>query len=154
LFTVKRSQTDKGTLVELQGSLEEQVNLEQQIGELKGELTINCRGVTRINSVGVKMWMRYFQALKTRGQVFRFIECPPALVEQLNLISNFACGGDVVSVLLPFSCVKCQNDFVANVGTAELKANQLLIPTVKCEKTDCGATFDDDPTEYLYFLED
>src|SRR5687767_6494785 len=86
LFTVKRSQTDKGTLIELQGSLEEQVNLEQQIGEIKGDLTINCRGITRMNSVGVKMWMRYFQTLKTRGQNFRFTECPPAVVEQLNLI--------------------------------------------------------------------
>lgn len=154
MFTVKKQQTDKGLLVELQGSLEEQVALEQQIGDIRGELIVNCRGITRMNSVGVKMWMRYFQALKTRGQPFKFTECPPAVVEQLNLISNFACGGEVLSVLLPFSCVKCQNDFVANVGVQELKANQLIIPNVKCEKADCGAQFDDDPTEYLYFLED
>jgi hypothetical protein len=70
------------------------------------------------------------------------------------MISNFACGGEVVSILLPYSCTKCQNEFVANCKTEDLKANGLKVPDAKCEKTDCGAVFDDDPEEYLYFLED
>ena len=154
MFTIKKQVTERGLTVELQGSLEEQLTLEEQIGEFKGDLMVNCRGITRLNSVGVKMWMRYFQTLKNRGVNFKFAECPPAIVEQLNLISNFSCGGEVLSILLPFSCDKCANDFVANVSTQELKANQLILPKVKCEKPDCGAQFDDDPSEYLYFLED
>ena len=154
MLTVNKQQTDTGLIVELNGTIEESVHFEQLIGQFNGDLTVKCRGITRINSVGVKTWMRYFQNLKTQGKSFKFIECSHPVIEQLNMISNFACGGEVVSILLPFSCVKCQTEFVANCKTSDLKANQLQIPPVKCEKPECGAQFDDDPEEFLYFLED
>jgi anti-anti-sigma regulatory factor len=153
MFTVTKEKQGSTILVKLVGSMEEQVNLETQIGPVDADLIVNCRGVTRINSVGVKMWMRYFQNLREQGRRFKFMECSPAIVEQLNLISNFSCGGEVESILLPFSCVKCKSDFVANMATKELKKAQLLIPAVKCEKPECAATFDDDPDEYLFFLQ-
>lgn len=154
MLTVNKQQSDRGLIVELNGTIEENVNFDELIGPFKGELTVKCRGITRINSVGVKTWMRYFQNLKMQGKNFRFIDCPQPVIEQLNMISNFACGGEVVSVLLPFSCLKCQNEFVANIQTQELKSAGLQVPAVKCEKEACAARFDDDPEEYLYFLEE
>ena len=154
MLTVNKNKTQNGLEVELNGTIEENVNLEQLIGPVTGELSVKCKGITRINSVGVKTWMRYFQSLKSQGVVLRFYDCSHPIIEQLNLISNFACGGEIVSILLPFSCIKCQNEFVASCKTAELIANQLQIPAAKCEKTDCAAQFDDDPEEYLYFLEE
>ena len=154
MLTVNKQEVGDGLLVELNGTIEENVNFEQLIGGFEGELTVKCRGITRINSVGVKTWMRYFQNLKMQGKLFKFIECSHPIIEQLNMILNFASGGEVVSILLPFSCVKCKNEFVANVKTSELKANKLKIPAVKCEKPVCSAKFDDDPEEYLYFLEE
>ena len=154
MLTVNKQQSDRGMTVDLNGTIEENVNFEQLIGTFIGDLTVKCRGITRINSVGVKTWLRYFQNLKTQGKNFKFIECPQPVIEQLNMISNFACGGEVHSILLPFSCLKCQNEFVANVLTQELRAKGLQVPAVKCEKPDCAARFDDDPDEYLFFLED
>ncbi|MBS1958338.1 MAG: hypothetical protein JST80_02600 [Bdellovibrionales bacterium] len=154
MFTVTKQKVSDGLLVELQGSLEEHMNLDEQIGVFDGALTVNCRGITRINSVGVKIWMRYFQTIAQRGHKIKYVECPPAIVEQLNLISNFSCEGEVVSILLPYSCTVCNNDFVAKVGVAELKENNCIVPSAKCEKPDCGAQFDDDPNEYLYFMQD
>lgn len=152
MLTVNKQQAEGGLAVELNGTIEENVNFEQLIGPFTGNLIVKCRGITRINSVGVKTWMRYFQGLKAQGKTFKFIECPQPVIEQLNMISNFACGGDVISVLLPFSCMKCQNEFVANIQTQELRAGGLQVPAVKCEKVECAARFDDDPDEYLYFL--
>jgi hypothetical protein len=154
MLTVNKQPSENGLLVELNGTIEESVNFDQLIGSFSGDLTVKCRGITRINSVGVKTWMRYFQGLKTQGKTFKFVECSHPIIEQLNMISNFAAGGEVVSILLPFSCMKCQNEFVANCPTAELRENELKIPPVKCEKESCAALFDDDPEEYLYFLED
>jgi hypothetical protein len=154
VLIVNKQQVDGGLQVELNGTIEENVHLDQLIGSFEGELTVKCRGITRINSVGVKTWMRYFQNLKTQGKNFRFIECSHPIIEQLNMISNFACGGEVTSILLPFSCSKCQNEFVVNCKTKDLKAGDLKVPAVKCEKTECAALFDDDPDEFLYFLED
>lgn len=154
MLTVNRQDIEQGVLVELSGTIEENVDFDQLIGPFQGKLTVKCRGITRINSVGVKTWMRYFQGLRTQGKEFEFIECSHPVIEQLNMISNFACGGEIVSVLLPFSCMKCQNEFVANCSTAELKKSNLQVPELKCEKTGCDAQFDDDPDEYLYFLEE
>ena len=154
MITVNKNQTPEGLQVDLIGAIEESVSFENLIGPFTGQLTVNCRGVTRINSVGVKTWVKYFQNLKALGRKFRFIECSTAIIEQLNMISNFASGGEVVSLLLPFSCLKCQREFVANCKTEDLKKNNLQIPNVKCEKPECGARFDDDPDEYLYFLKD
>ena len=151
---MNKQQTKVGMLIELSGAIEESVNFDQLIGSHTGELTLNCRGVTRINSVGVKTWIRYFQNLKQQGKKFKFIEVSYAVTEQLNLISNFSCGGEVESILLPFSCIQCQTEFVASVKTSALKANGLKVPKVKCEKNECPAEFDDDPEEYFYFLED
>lgn len=154
MLTVTKQQSKAGLQIELSGAIEENVNFEQLIGAFQGSLIVNCKGVTRINSVGVKTWIRYFQNLKMQQKSFKFIEVSYPLIEQLNMISNFSCGGEVESILLPFSCIKCQTEFVAAAKTSELKQNGLKIPNVKCEKEQCAAQFDDDPDEYLYFLED
>ncbi len=154
MLTVNKQQTKAGLAVELSGTIEESVDFEHLIGPFSGELLVNCKKITRINSVGVKTWMRYFLGLRGKNIGVKFFDCSYAVIEQLNMVSNFACGGEVVSILLPFSCIKCQNEFVASCNTAELKANDLKIPAVKCEKTECAARFDDEPSEYLYFLED
>lgn len=153
MLTVNKVEVQNGLRVELQGAIEESVNLDQLIGPFQGSLTVNCRGITRINSIGVKTWMRYFQGLRFNGKYFEFEEVPHPVIEQLNMIANFECGGKVVSILLPFSCTKCQSEFVASCQTKEIVESGFSIPVAKCEKTDCGARFDDDPDEYFYFLE-
>jgi hypothetical protein len=92
--------------------------------------------------------------LKAQGVKFTFQDCAYPIIEQLNMISNFSCGGEVTSILLPYSCVKCQNEFTASCSTDELRASGLQAPAARCDKTDCAAQFDDDPEEYFYFLED
>ncbi len=154
MLNVNKHEIEGGVQVELIGAIEENVNFEELIGAFQGTLFIKCRGVTRINSVGVKTWMRYFQALKAQGKVFKFLEISHPIIEQFNMISNFACGGETLSVCLPFSCGVCQKEFIALSSTADLKANALKVPDAKCEKPNCGAQFDDDPEEYLYFLQE
>jgi hypothetical protein len=154
MLTVNRHQKPDGLQIDMSGAIEENVNFEQLIGDFTGELTVNCRGVTRINSVGVKTWIRYFQNLKFQRKNFKFTDVSYPLIEQLNMILNFACGGEVESILLPFSCIRCQTEFVASCGVKELLSNQLKVPTFTCEKDQCAAQFDDDPEEYLYFLKE
>ena len=69
----------------------------------------------------------------------------------MNLISNFSCGGEVKSVLLPYSCAKCMKEFVFLIEDVE-RLNIAALPSPKCERSDCEAQCDDDPEEYLSFL--
>lgn len=140
-------------LVRLTGSIEESVDFEKVIGPVSGDLVVNCKGVPRINSVGVKAWIKYFQALQQKGTKLTFEECSTAIVEQINLISNFTCGGTVDSIFVPFSCETCKSELVGLFKTEALKKLDLdHLPPMKCTKCSGQAIFDDLPDEYFGFL--
>jgi len=142
-------------VVKLEGSVEESVDFHQLIGEVGTSLIVNCRGVPRINSVGVKAWIKYFHSLSQNGTQLQFEECSTAIVEQINLISNFTCGGQVTSIYVPFLCESCKHELVGLFTTDQLKQMDFELPTLKCSK--CGAEaakFDDIAEEYFSFLMD
>jgi anti-anti-sigma regulatory factor len=144
----------KGTtlVVRLSGSIEENVSFDQLIGPPPPELHINCKEITRINSVGVKAWIKYFTNAQSKGTKLRFQDCSTAIVEQINLISNFTGGGAVESIYVPFSCVGCRSELVGLFKTDDLKKLSFKLPELKCSKCANKAVFDDIPEEYFAFL--
>jgi anti-anti-sigma regulatory factor len=154
VITVAKEQKGTALVIKMTGSIEETVNFEQLIGPPPaGELHVMCKEVSRINSVGVKSWIRYFQTAQQKGTKLKFSECSTAIVEQINLISNFTCGGVVESIYVPFSCASCKSELLGLFKTEELKKLNMEIPPVKCNKCQGMAQFDDIPEEYLGFLE-
>jgi len=152
VVNVIKEQKGNVLLVRLAGSIEESVNFEQLIGAPPAELHVNCKEVPRINSVGVKAWIKYFQSVSAKGTKLRFQECSTAIVEQINLISNFTVGGVVESIFVPFSCMNCKSELVGLFKTEDLKKLQLKLPELKCSKCGGKAVFDDIPEEYFGFL--
>lgn len=146
--------TQQGTvlLVRISGSIEESVNFDQLIGPPPAELHVNCKEIPRINSVGVKAWIKYFQAAQAKGTKIKFIECSSAIVDQFNLISNFSAGGTVESIYVPFSCSSCKTELMGLFKTEDLKKLNFEIPELKCSKCGNKAVFDDIPEEYFGFL--
>jgi anti-anti-sigma regulatory factor len=144
----------KGSLlsVRLTGSIEENVNFDQLIGAPPPELEINTKEVPRINSLGVKAWIKYFQTCQAQKTKLSFVECSTAIVEQINLISNFICGGHVRSIFVPFACTNCRSELVGLFKTEDLKKMDMKLPILKCTKCGGKAEFDDLPEEYLSFL--
>jgi hypothetical protein len=145
----------KGNVISVRmvGSVEESVEFEQLIGPVTGELHVNCKEIPRINSIGVKAWIKYFSGLSQKGVKLKFTECSTAIVEQINLISNFVSGGAVESIYVPFSCTACKGEFIGLFKTEDLKALKLQVPDLKCSKCGGKAVFDDIPEEYFGFLE-
>jgi hypothetical protein len=152
MVNVVKEQKGNALLVRLAGSIEESVNFDQLIGLPPGELHVNTKEVPRINSVGVKSWIRYFQAVAAKGTKLRFQECSTAIVEQINLISNFTCGGEVESIFVPFACTNCKSELVGLFKTDDLRRIGLKLPELKCSKCAGKAVFDDIPEEYFGFL--
>ncbi len=153
MLKVAKEQKDNALAVKLSGSIEETVNLEELIGATPQEVHVNSKEVTRINSVGVKGWIKYFQSLQTKGVKLKFQECSTAIVEQINLISNFTCGGEVESIYVPFACVNCKAELIALFKTADLDPGNLNLPELKCTKCSGKAVFDDIEEEYFAFLD-
>ncbi|HUP57615.1 MAG TPA: hypothetical protein VM598_09205 [Bdellovibrionota bacterium] len=152
MVNVVKEQKGAALVVRLSGSIEENVNFEQLIGPPPSELHVVCKEVTRINSVGVKAWIKYFQTAQQKGTKLRFQDCSTAIVEQVNLISNFTAGGAVDSIYVPFSCVGCKSELVGLFKAEDLKKLQFNLPELKCSKCGNKAVFDDIPEEYFAFL--
>jgi anti-anti-sigma regulatory factor len=152
VLNVVKEQKGSAVLVRLSGSVEESVNFDQLIGPPPAELIVSCKEIPRINSVGVKAWIKYFQGAQAKGTKLTFIECSTAIVEQINLISNFNCGGTIESIYVPFACTSCKSELVGLFKTADLKKLNLKLPELKCSKCSGKAVFDDIPEEYFGFL--
>lgn len=154
MINVKKAQQNGALVISISGSIEENVNFDQLIGPpVSGEVIVNCKEISRINSVGVKSWIRYFQSVQQKGGKLKFVECSTSIVEQINLISNFTCGGVVESIFVPFSCKNCKAELLGLFKSEDLKKFNLEIPSVKCNKCGGEAVFDDIPEEYLGFLD-
>ncbi len=152
MLEARRQEGTAGPIIRLSGSVDENSDFNSLIGGITGQLTVNTKDVKHINSVGVKMWIKYFGRLNKEGVKLIFEECSPAFVEQMNLIPPFVCGGAVKSIYVPFHCESCDAELAGLWEVVVLKKSALAVPDFKC--TSCGsmAVFDDIAEEYFSFL--
>lgn len=154
MLQVSKEQKGDTEVVKLIGSIDESVDFNAVLGTPScNKVDLILKEVPRINSVGVKAWIRYFVGITAKGTQLRFLECSTALVEQINLISNFNCGGTVESIYVPFSCGSCGTELLGLFKCEDLKRIQFKIPDLKCAKCGGVACFDDIPEEYFAFLQ-
>lgn len=151
VLNVKREQQGNTLILRLSGVIDETVDFNAVIGATAPDTVLQCKEVSRINSVGVKAWVQFFQDRAAKGTKLRFVECSPSIVEQFNLIRNFACGGRIETVYLPFSCTSCKKSLVGLFKVEDLKRSNFATPTLKCTKCGANAVFDDVPEEYFRF---
>ncbi len=152
MINVTKESKDNAIVARFSGSIEESVNFDQLVGPVGTELHVSCKEISRINSAGVKAWIKYFQSLQAKGTKLKFFECSTAIVEQINLISNFTCGGEVESIFVPFSCTSCKSELIALFRCEDLKKRGCTAPELKCSKCSGKAVFDDIEEEYFGFL--
>jgi DNA-directed RNA polymerase subunit RPC12/RpoP len=152
MVNVVKEQKGEVLSVRISGSVEENVNFDKLIGPAAPVMRVGCKEIPRINSVGVKAWIKYFTAAVQKGSKVVFAECSTAIVEQINLISNFTCGGSVESIYVPFSCSKCRNELIGLFRVEDLKKLNLKLPELKCTKCGSKAVFDDIEEEYFGFI--
>lgn len=152
VFKELRNQTLNIRLV---GSIDESVSFEDIMGKAGKSIIVRCQEVSRINSHGVRSWIKYFQAIIDDGIEVQFHECSPAIVQQLNLVGKFIPErAKIISICAPYFCASCKNHFTVVFKTEEISKISPQVPEKKCQK--CGNTnaqFDDIESEYFgYFL--
>ena len=133
------------------GIINEATNFDGIIDKEAIVLTLDLALVSHINSTGVKSFMAHLTKLSLEGKTIRLSRCSPAIVEQINLVPNFASGAKVESICLPYFCDACAKDLclvqvVSNIVTIHSIENEVECPTCKSK-----AVFDDVVEDYLQF---
>jgi hypothetical protein len=107
--------------------------------------------IRRINSLGVRSWIEFVQALGDRELVFR--RCPPVMVEQINTVAGFRGRARIESVLAPYACERCQegHQVLLEVGK-DLAPPQDDAPARACPRCATPMSLDDLPERYFQFL--
>lgn len=114
------------------------------------ELRVSCKGVRRINSIGVKSWIQFFTGLRSQGVRLRFTECSSAVIQQANLFPNFLIDGEIESLYAPFLCEDCGKESDLLFTLAELQAKSFEISEQNCGLCNGKAVFDDMPEDYFH----
>jgi anti-anti-sigma regulatory factor len=92
----------------LAGRIDDTAPLAGMVAQLVAtELVIDAGGVTFINSIGVRHWVRFLRALAAAGVRVRLEPLSEVMVTQLNLVPDMAAGATVAAVLAPYACDAC-----------------------------------------------
>src|SRR5262245_58478925 len=70
-------------------------------------LVLDLGGVKKISSFGIREWVDFATTAARVARSLVLIECTPKVVDQLNMVANFAGGGRVFSFYAPFRCDYC-----------------------------------------------
>jgi hypothetical protein len=149
VFSVSRG--NDGTFA-LSGIIDEGADL-SFFDQLSGpSVRLNLRGIRRINSYGVRTWIEAVRRIP-RSVSLELHECPPSVVDQINMVAGFVGRGKVVSFYAPMACERCGLERDHLFSVADYRAAGKL-PAVDCPR--CGATMhvDDLEEQYLLFARD
>lgn len=133
--------------VTVAGLVDEDADL-SAFDSLTGKVEIDLKGVRRLNSVGTREWVNAMQRLGRSATVV-LVECSPAIISQLNMISGFLAHGTVRSFYAPMGCLRCAREVNHLFTTRDCREHDGL-PPVACPT--CGATMELDEIENSYLL--
>ena len=145
------TRTSEG-VVALRGEIDEKSVFDPLVHELKDGGALDLSGVDRINSVGVRSWLTFVQALDGNGKRVSLLACSVPVVHQLNMISRFAGDAKVASIHAPFLCPECESSSTRLVDTTNADVDAQLSAGVACPKCGAAMEFDDVPASYFAFL--
>lgn len=148
-LTIDKRVTDEKTFVKIAGVVDEDADFGMLEG-VQGRVDIDVRGVRRFNSIGIRFWVDAMRGLGKRA-VVTFVECPPQVVEQLNMIRGFLGHATVSTFYGPMRCPRCDHGFEQRFTVHECRQLDGL-PTVACPKCGRDAELDDLEDNYLLFI--
>jgi len=139
----------------LSGAIDETAGLLDLVGRASnGRLVLDLAGVTFINSLGVRDWIR-MQAAAVKGSLaveLRRVSEP--IVHQLNMIIATRGSAHVTSFYAPYACDACGREESLLLDAVAHRASLINLepPAMACPE--CGATmaFNDFPERYFSFL--
>jgi len=139
-----------GTRVVMVGRIDDGCQLGEFAPQLPaGALTIDTDGVTFVNSIGMREWIRLLRALRERGGV-TLERVADVLMTQMNLLPEMA-GVQIASFHAQYACNKCGAESAPVVDAVANRAELAAMRAPKLPCPECGTLMElaDFPERYL-----
>ncbi|MFT3696222.1 MAG: hypothetical protein QM831_23990 [Kofleriaceae bacterium] len=152
-LTIEKFADGPITLLKFVGTIDEGFDGKKTGRAITGEtLVLDLGGVKKISSFGIREWVDFMGAVAQKTIVL--IECAPKVVDQLNMVANFAGGGRVFSFYTPFRCDYCDSEHRVLLDVAKdweaVKAMKLADrPCPSCKES---MYFDEDGSTYFSYV--
>ena len=158
--TVTEKNNEKN--IKLQGSIDEFSKFPEITDNDKNNIvSVDLKGIIRINSLGIRLWILWMESMKPCQQVI-LKNCPQLIVNQMNSISGFK--PDYVNVLsfyINYYCEECdlQNNVLLHSDNSFKKtgsqAEESVIPPQLKQCSNCKneTKLDVNIQNYFKFLE-
>jgi anti-anti-sigma regulatory factor len=147
--------TPEGDTLMLAGSIDESADLMTLLGRARdGRLVLDLAGVTFINSLGVRDWIRFQTTATQQAVAVELRRVAEVLIHQLNMIIATRGTARVTSFFAPYACDSCGREeslLVDAVANAQRLAT-LEPPPMTCPECSGQMAFNDFPERYFSFL--
>lgn len=148
-FTLEVAPGAELDLVTITGIIDENADL-GPLGELGTRpIEVTMRGVRRINSFGVRAWIDVVRRIPHSTRL-HFVQCPPPVVDQCNMVAGFLGHGQLVSFFAPMVCTECDEQIDQLFLTSACRDNGGKLPATPCPR--CGRPMEVDDLEEQYLL--
>lgn len=139
--------------VAMSGVIDEAADLSPLAALGARPIEVDLHGVERINSAGVRAWIDVVRAVPASVPM-TFVRCPPAIVDQCNMVAGFLGHGQLASFFAPMVCAECDEQIDQLFETAACRANGGKLPATKCPRCGRPMEVDDLEEQYLLFVRD
>ncbi|HET7501401.1 MAG TPA: hypothetical protein VFK02_10375 [Kofleriaceae bacterium] len=117
-------------------------------------LVLDLGGVKKISSFGIREWVDFVTTAAKSSRSLILVECSPKVVDQLNMVANFAGGGRVFSFYAPFRCDYCDSEhrvlLQVDRDFEAIKSTKLAErPCLACKE---AMYFDEDGATYFSYV--
>jgi anti-anti-sigma regulatory factor len=138
----------------LTGVIDEAARLGELIPGQPGTLRLDLAGVSFINSLGVREWIRFLATAAARGIVVELVRVSEPLIQQLNMIVAARGQAEVVSFYAPYACDACgrEDSLLLKLDACRAQLAAGHAPAATCPECGAAMVFNDFPQRYFLFL--
>lgn len=117
-------------------------------------LILDLGDIRKVSSFGIREWVDFVNGVGKTAQRIVLVECAPKIVDQLNMVANFAGTGRIYSFYAPYHCDYCDKD---DRVLLQADRDAELIKSMKPAQRACGTCgemqyFNEDPVTYFSYL--
>ncbi len=139
----------------LSGTIDESFEGKKLAETIKAQtLVLDLGDIRKVSSFGIREWVDFINGVGKHSERIVLVECAPKIVDQLNMVANFAGTGRVYSFYSPYHCDYCDKDdrVLYQIDRDFEVIKSMKPPQRPC--TQCGEMqyFNEDPITFFSYL--